>query len=207
MAAIIADVLTIAISGTSFSAGIYCTPDDPWPLRLERDLRASPECKGEVRIWNTAKGSQQSSWGVSQANIWAPLKPDVLLKEDFGINDCVALPNIVSLADATVNFNAECDTYLAHNPNIVIIHQTMSPAAAIDANRNLLPDYYENGRQNAAARGILTLDHYASYDKPLDVTKTVNNDALHPLFANMFGVHAYPLILSTMRAQCVAKWG
>lgn len=169
--------------GTSLSDGRLCTPPIPWTSYLYADMLGAPECKGPVIIINTGKGSQTSDYGAAEAALMAPLKPTHVLMEDFGINDCAIGP--VSIPQATANFNSMVASYRAANPNVVIIHQTMSPAAATDVNRTNLATYYTNGLTNAALNSVTSLDNYngtaivpGGWVKPLPNNLTVGYSAL-----------------------------
>lgn len=168
----------LMLGGTSLTAGRLCTPPYPWTMRLLADMRADPACKGEVIIINTGKGSETSNFGAAQAAKFAALKPTHVLMEDFGINDCAIGP--VSLAQATINFDAMVASYRAANPDVIICHQTMSPASAGDLSRANLADYYDNGTANAVLNDIETFDNYngtalvpGGWPKPLPPELTV----------------------------------
>lgn len=150
--------LLLMLGGTSLTAGRLCTPPIPWTSYLLGAMRASPFCVGPVSIINTGQGSQTSNFGATQAAAWAPRRPTHVLMEDFGINDCAIGP--VSIAQATANFNAMVASYRAENPDVVIVHQTMSPASAADVNRANLASYYDNGLANAVLNDVLSLDNY-----------------------------------------------
>lgn len=173
--------LVLMVGGSSLSDGRLCTPPIPWTDYLQRDMTAHPSCKGEVIIINTGKGSQTSAYGASEAALMAPLRPSHVLMEDFGINDCAIGP--VSIPQATINFNAMVASYLAAYPGVIIVHQTMSPASANDANRTNLATYYANGTANATAAGLLTIDNYATWPKPLDPNLTVPTNIAPDNFA------------------------
>lgn len=178
MAARIQRTMTLMLGGTSLTAGRLCNPPLPWTYYLFEDMKASPECQGPVRIINTGAGSQTSNFGASQAILKAPLRPTHVLMEDFAINDCAIGP--VTIPQATANFNSMVASYRAANPDVIIAHQTMSPASAGDASRTNLPAYYDNGLANAALNGLLSLDNYygtllvpGGWPKPLDPAITV----------------------------------
>lgn len=185
MGAKIPPTLTLLLGGTSLTAGRLCTPPLPWTYYLLRDMMGSPYCKGPVRIINTGKGSQTSNFGATQAALMAPLRPTHVLMEDFGINDCAIGP--VSIPQATANFDSMVASYRAANPDVIICHQTMSPASAADVNRTDLPDYYDNGLVNAALNGLESLDNYygtlivpGGWPKPLPYSLTVGYEPLSP---------------------------
>lgn len=168
----------LMLGGTSLTSGRLCNPPIPWTTFLYQEMRGSPECKGPVRILNTGKGGQTSDFGATQAALYAPLCPTHVLMEDFAINDCAIGP--VSIPQATANFNSMVASYRAANPNVIIVHQTMSSASAGDANRTNLAAYYANGLANALANGLLSLDNYngtlivpGGWPKPLPVNITV----------------------------------
>lgn len=170
--------LTLMLGGTSLTAGRLTTPPIPWTYYLAEDMRASEFCQGPVRIINTGKGSQTSNFGATEAARMAPLRPDFVLMEDFAINDCAIGP--VSISQATANFNSMVASYRAANPEVVIVHQTMSSASAGDASRTNLAAYYDNGLANAALNGLESLDNYygtalvpGGWPKPLPVNLTV----------------------------------
>lgn len=178
MGAPIRPTLTLMLGGTSLTAGRLCTPPLPWTYYLAQDMRASPYCKGPVCIINTGKGSQTSNFGATEAARMAPLRPDYVLMEDFGINDCAIGP--VSIPQATINFNSMVASYRAANAAAVLAHQTMSPASAGDASRTNLASYYDNGLANAVLNDMESLDNYdgtllvpGGWPKPLDPNITV----------------------------------
>lgn len=178
MAARIQRTMTLMLGGTSLTAGRLCNPPLPWTYYLFEDMKASPECQGPVRIINTGAGSQTSNFGASQAILKAPLRPTHVLMEDFAINDCAIGP--VTIPQATANFNSMVASYRAANPDVVIVHQTMSPASAGDASRTNLPIYYDNGLANAVLNDIESLDNYhgtllvpGGWPKPLPQNLTV----------------------------------
>lgn len=202
--------LVLMLGGTSLTAGRLATPDNPWTSYLLRAMRAHPDCKGEVVIINTGKGSQTSNFGATQSGLFAPLKPSHVLMEDFGINDCAIGP--VSIEQATANFNTMCANYRAANQDVVIVHQTMSPASAGDANRTNLAEYYDNGTANAAINDVLTIDNYASWPKPLQTAQTVAGDDLHPLWigtgpVDAFAAYSYPNIWAWAQQAMADYWG
>ncbi len=173
--------LVLMLGGSSLTSGRLCNPPYPWTMRLLADMQAHPACKGQVIIINTGKGSQTSDYGASEATLMAPLRPTHVLMEDFGINDCAIGP--VSIPQATANFYSMVASYRAANPNVIIAHQTMSPASAGDANRTNLATYYANGTTNATALGIETLENYlgtaivpGGWVKPLPLNLTVLAD-------------------------------
>lgn len=170
--------MTLMLGGTSLTAGRLCNPPLPWTRYLYEDMIAAQECQGPVRIINTGKGSQTSNFGASQAILMAPLRPSHVLMEDFGINDCAIGP--VSIPQATINFNSMVASYRAARSDVVIVHQTMSPASAGDTFRTNLAAYYTNGLANAALNGLESLDNYngtilvpGGWPKPLDPAITV----------------------------------
>lgn len=182
MGAPIRKTFTLMLGGTSLTAGRLTNPPLPWTYFLAEDMRASPECQGPVRIINTGMGSQPSNFGAAQAILKAPLRPTHVLMEDFGINDCAIGP--LSLAQATANFNSMVASYRAANPDVIIVHQTMSPASATDTSRTNLPAYYDNGLANAALNGLISLDNYygtalvpGGWPKPLNPLITVGAQA------------------------------
>lgn len=198
--------LLVGLSGTSLTNGYLASPPETWPIMLARTMRASPNCKGEIRFINMGKGSQQSSWGVSQAAIFAPLKFDVVVKEDFAINDIVALPAPLSLAQATTNFTDEVALYRANNAAVRVIHQTMSSVGAAQAvSRADLADFYANGLASAAALDCESLDHYANWPKPLPTDQTNNGDDLHPLWS-AFLLYSFPLLSAKMEEVMQDFW-
>lgn len=180
MGASIRPTLTLMLGGTSLTAGRLCTPPLPWTRYLLEDMMAAPECLGPVRIINTGQGSQTSNFGASQAALMAPLRPTHVLMEDFGINDCAMG---VTIPQATANFNSMVASYRLANPDVIICHQTMSPASQYDALRTNLPAYYTNGLANAALNGLESLDNYygtvlvpGGWVKPLPLNLTVPVD-------------------------------
>lgn len=195
----------LQINGTSLSNSRLCTPPFSWPIRLLGDMRAAVECQGPVQIMNIAKGSQTSVYGAMVAGLYANERPTHVLYEDFGINDCAIGP--ISLPDAAANNQSMIDSWLAANPDVIMMHQTMSPASAGDTNRTNLSAYYTQGTQVAANNGIPTLDHYATWPKPLDPAFTVNNDGLHPVWDAYFEIYAYPSILLWARQMMANFWG
>lgn len=201
----------LALAGTSLTQGRLATPPTSWALRLLTEMRASEECKGVVRVVNSGVGSSTSgtsaapAGGITQARIFSPQRPTHLLMEDFGINDCVP-SSAISLVQQTANLNTIRDLYVAANPDVVIVHQTMSSASAADVNRTTLADYYANGTTWAASHGLLTLDNYADWPKPLNPADTVDGDGLHPLWDNVFQTYSYPNILTWARDAMAAFW-
>lgn len=195
----------LMLNGTSLTAGRLCTPPFAWSTRLLIDMISAPECQGPVRIVNTGKGSQTSQYGMEMAEQYAPQKPTHILFEDFAINDCVPA-NLIPLWLATSYFNSMVQYYRVANPDVILMHQTMSSASAGDVNRTNLEAYYNNGTANAEAAGIPTLDHYALWPKPLPLADTVDMDGLHPTWA-AFEQYSYPTILLWVRQMMADFWG
>lgn len=185
----------LMLGGTSLTSGRLCNPPIPWTQYLYDDMIGAAECQGPVIIINTGKGSQTSDFGASQAALMAPLRPTHVLMEDFAINDCAIGP--VSIPQATANFNSMVASYRAARSDVVIVHQTMSPAAATDASRVNLPTYYTNGLTNAALNGLISLDNYGGtaivpggWVKPLPNNLTVGFGGLANIpsgFTYLFG--------------------
>lgn len=163
--------LQLQLLGSSLTAGRLETPDNPWHLQLLADMKRSPYCKGPVSMINIGQGSQTSNFGVTQSALFAPLRPDYVLTEDFGINDCAIGP--VTLPQAAANLAQMIANYQTANPDVVICHQTMSPASAGDGLRGNLAAYYTQATAIFTAHGLQTLDHYADWPKPLPVNLTV----------------------------------
>jgi hypothetical protein len=204
MGADIRSPMVLMLLGSSLTTGRLCTPPNSWDISLREAMRAHANCKGPLRVVNIGQGSQTSAFGLSQSQKYAALRPSHLLTEDFGINDCAIGP--VSLPQAAANLNGIYDNFQAARPNIVIAHQTMSPASAGDANRVNLAAYYAQGTAISTARGIPTVDNYATWPKPLDPVLTVDGDGLHPLWDNAFALYSYPNILAWAVAAMAAYW-
>lgn len=205
MGARILPAMILMLGGSSLTTGRLATPPISWALRLQADMEGSPECVGEVRIINTGQGSSTSVYGAGEAELKAPLRPTHVLMEDWGINDCVPA-NGIPLIFQRGNLYTMFDAYLAANPDVIIVHQTMSSASAGDVNRTNLAAYYANGTAAADLYGLLTLDHYANWPKPLPLADTVDMDGLHPTW-EAFEQYSYPAILLWARAAMAAYWG
>jgi hypothetical protein len=202
MAMVIPPPFVLAISGTSLSSdGRLATPDYHWRYHLERHIKAHPACKSPVVILNTAKGSAQSIWGKKQSLVYAPMKPGYLLREDYSVNNCVAVGGgeqntgaIVPLATADQDFEDEVTEYRAHNPAIKIAHMTMSSVGAGQTLRTSMEDWIVAGRLKATALDIPHVENYVNWPKPLDPALTDGLDELHPLWANAFELWSWPQI-------------
>lgn len=205
MGVIIRPTMVLMLLGTSLTSGRLCTPPNPWTLRLETAMRAHANCVGPLEIINIGQGSQTSAFGVTQSALFAPQRPTHVLYEDFGINDCAIGP--VSLPQAALNNQEIIDNFLALNPDVVMAHQTMSPAAADDVNRTNLADYYDQGTSIATANGITTIDNYATWPKPLNPALTVDGDKLHPIWTAAFELYSYPNILAWAVQAMADFWG
>lgn len=200
----IRSTLYLLLLGTSLTTGRLCTPPDSWPLKLLRDMMSHQNCKGPVRVLNIGQGSTTSDFGASQAALYAQTRPTHVLYEDFGINDCAIGP--VSLPQAAVNNQLIIDRFKAARPDVVMAHQTMSPASAADVNRVNLAAYYNQGTAIATANGIPTINNYGTWPKPLDPLLTVDGDGLHPLWDNAFALYSYPNILAWAVAAMATFW-
>jgi hypothetical protein len=204
VAVAIRPTLYLVLLGTSLTTGRLCTPPGSWPTRLIEDMRADASCKGPVAILNIGQGSTTSDFGRTQSVAYAQTKPTHVLYEDFGINDCAIGP--VSLPQAAINNQAIIDNFRGANPDVVMVHQTMSPASAADVARVNLAAYYTQGTAIATANGIETIDNNATWPKPLDPALTVDMDGLHPIWDAAFALYSYPNIKAwALRAQA-AFW-
>lgn len=170
----------IHFGGTSYTNGPLAAPPESWTLEALRVLRADPRCKGDIIAANTGKGSQQSTWGVSQAATWAPQRPNLLVTEGFGVNNCVALPSIRSIADCNADFDAICAAYRAENPDIAIIHWTPCPASPLDANRADEQDWFDAELARAALNDVVSVNTTPLWVDGLLTEYTVGGDDLHP---------------------------
>ncbi len=193
-----------AFTGTSLTTGRLSAD---WVPRLLARLPQEPECQGQVIIHNMGRGSQTSDWGVTNAPNLSALKPNFILFEDFGINDCAIGP--VTLSQAAINFDTMVTEWRAKIPGVSLTHQTMSPASASDANRTNLLDYYGQGLTKAAAAGIPSLNHTPNWPTNLDASNTYgapSGDGLHPIWPGVFETFSYPLILSWAKSKMAEHW-
>lgn len=205
MGADIRSTLYLLLLGSSLTTGRLATPPNSWPLRLLEAMRAHVNCKGPVEILNIGQGSTTSDFGASQALAYGGVRPTHVLYEDFGINDCAIGP--VTLPQAAINNQLIIDRFRAGRADVVMVHQTMSPASAADVSRANLAAYYTQGTAIATANGITTIDNYAGWPKPLDPALTVDGDGLHPLWDAAFELYSYPNILAWAVQAMADFWG
>ena len=206
MAVRIRPPIVFGFHGTSLTAGRLACPDKNWVEHFLADMRAQPECKGQVIGYNTGKGSQTSDWGAANAYVLAGLKPTHILFEGFGINDCAIGP--VSLAQAAANFDSMVATWRAGNPDVALTHQTMSPAAPDDALRTQLQAYYDQELARATANGVPSLNHTPNWPEltAANTNGAPAGDKLHPLWAGVFQAYSYPAIRAWGIAQLATHW-
>lgn len=206
MAVLIRKPFVLAVLGTSLTSGRLASPPRPWDIELAKDLRTHTSCKGEVIVHSMGKGSQTSNWGVTQAPIVSALRPTHVLFEGFGINDCAMG---VSLAQAASNFDSIVASLRAGNPDVVLCHQTMSPAGASDSFRTNLQAYYDQELARAGANSVESLNHTPNWPSPLPSNITFELDGLHPIWSNGtqgFAHYSYPNILFWATAQIINFW-
>jgi hypothetical protein len=191
----------IHFGGTSYTNGPLAAPPVNWVLELVRVLRADPRCEGDIVAVNTGKGSQQSTWGVAQAGVWAPQRPALLVSEGYGVNNCVALPSVRSIADCNADFDAIVGAYRAENPDIAIIHWTPCPASPLDANRSSEQEYFDAELARAALNGVLSVNTTPLWVNGLLPEYTVGGDNLHPTWDAFKQFSFAPLVAAVGNAM------
>ena len=206
----------LAVLGTSLSAGRLS--GNLWWSRLMANARAVPEAVGPVVLQNFGKGSQQSPYGVAMAPDIAAFNPTHILSEGFAINDCAALPTVISRTDHTDNMAAMRAIWKAKNPAVDITWQTMNGVSTAGA--SLRPDlatYYADEVTKAAAMGDRMLNHYAGlpsppapsggWPKPLPDALTDSGDGLHPIWDGALEVYFWPATIFWLRSRMAEFWG
>lgn len=206
----------LAVLGTSLSAGRLS--GNLWWQRLMVNARAQPEAVGPVVLQNFGKGSQQSTYGVTMAPDIAAMNPTHILSEGFAINDCAALPSVISRPDHLANMAAMRAIWKAKNPAVDITWQTMNGVSAAGA--ALRPDlqlYYDDEIAYAAGQGDTMLDHYyglpsppaiaGGWPKPLPEYMTDNNDGLHPIWDGSLELYFWPGLTYWLRVKMALHWG
>lgn len=152
----------ICFYGTSLTTGRLSTY---WVERLALELRGVPEALAPPIVINLGKGSQTSDWGRDNAYTIATKRPDVLITEDFTINDCFETsPGVTQVSPAAqlVNMQSIHDEVKAANAACDIIWQSMSSVdATVATARTTLAARYAAGGAKALAMGDRWVDNYA----------------------------------------------
>lgn len=189
---------TIVVYGTSLTAG-GGAGGWRWPTQLKillDERKAANPSMGVATIINSGQSGKASNTGVSllQAAV-LDKNPDVVFIE-FGTNDAFtayAADHVdfnITLAKSKANLNAMIDSIQAGHPEREVILQTMNPAYdAANGNgsgskRADLSAYFQGYRDVAAERGLLLVDHHASWvalqQSDLPTFKTYIADGVHP---------------------------
>jgi hypothetical protein len=195
--------IAFAFTGSSLTTGRLSAD---WVPRLLQRLKQEPEAKGRVIVYNMGKGSQTSDWGLTNAPEISKLRPTHILFEGFAINDCAIGP--VTLAKAAANFRGMVAEWRGNIPGVDLTHQTMSPAAAADANRTNLQTYYNQELSLASGLGIPSLNHTPAWPA-IDASNTngaPSGDSLHPIWSGVFETYSYPSILAWAKARMASFW-
>lgn len=206
----------LAVLGTSLSAGRLS--GNLWWMRLTEAARAQPEAVGPIVMQNFGKGSQQSTYGVATAPDIALFNPTHVLTEGFAINDCAALPTVISRPDHMANMQTIHDTLKAKNPAVDITWQTMNGVSSAGAAlRPALQDYYDDEVTKAAAMGDRMLNHYyglptppapvGGWPKPLPDYLTDSGDGLHPIWPDALEIYFWPGMIYWLRVRMAEYWG
>lgn len=208
--------LILAVLGTSLSAGRLS--GNLWWQRLMENARAQPEAVGPIVLQNFGQGSQQSTYGVTRAPDIAAFNPTHILSEGFAINDCAALPSVISRPDHLANMAAMRAIWKAKNPAVDITWQTMNGVSAAGA--ALRPDlqlYYDDEVTFAATNGDRMIDHYyglptppapaGGWPKPLPEYLCTDGDGLHPLWEGSLEVYFWPAMIYWLRCRMAEHWG
>lgn len=207
----------VAFYGTSLTTGRLSTF---WPEYLREILKAMPEAVGNVLVYNLGKGSQTSDWGAANAYTVAEKAPDLIVSEDFTINDCADGGGgpAVSEVDQLANMEAMHDEWTAANPAVVIVWQSMnSVSVAGAAIRPTLAARYAAAKVKALALGDDHLDNYGGaptppgvvggWPKPLPDYLTNEGDGLHPILTGGTDTYLIPNVLFRVREAMADFWG
>ena len=171
---------TIAYYGTSLTTGRLSTF---WVEDFTKELMACPEAIGPIVVYNMGKGSQNSNWGLANANFIANLRPKIIISEGFGINSAIEIGGTpqVTLSQHIVNMQGMHDMWKAADPNVDIIWQSMNDVGAEGAYlRPYLRSFYEAEKAKAALMGDRFLDNFSRWPHPMPPVLTQDGDLLHP---------------------------
>ena len=142
--------------------------------------------RAAVTVVNLAVGGTASDDGVSsQTPAALAQNPDAVFIE-FSMNDAATVKNITK-QQAEDNLNTMIDQFVAQNPNVIIVLQTMNclpPDTSPFSPRVDLNGYYQIYRDVAVERGAILVDHYPNwldvYNNNFALWQTYMRDAVHP---------------------------
>ncbi|MCH7225912.1 SGNH/GDSL hydrolase family protein [Haloferula sp. A504] len=174
------DDVKVVLLGTSL------TDNGTWPASLQTWLTSESPGPGTVTVVNRAAGGEASDHGLAVQTPAALLdNPDCVFIE-FSMNDAATSKNI-TLQQSEDNLNAMIDAFVAQNPDVIIVLQTMNnlpPDTSPFSPRVNLNGYYQIYRDVAAARGAILIDHYPNwldlYTNDLATWQSYMEDAVHP---------------------------
>ncbi len=174
------DDVKIVMLGTSLTDG------GSWPGALQTWLSGESPGPGTVTVVNLAVGGTASGHGVSTQTPAALLEnPDAVFIE-FSINDAATVTNTTK-QQSEDNLNWMIDQFVAQNPNVIIVLQTMNclpPDTSPFSPRVDLNGYYQIYRDVAAQRGAILVDHYPNwldiYTNDFATWETYMRDPVHP---------------------------
>ncbi len=174
------DDVKIVMLGTSLTDG------GGWPGSLQTWLNGESPGPGTVTVVNLAVGGTASDHGVSTQTPAALLEnPDAVFIE-FSMNDAATVKNITK-QQSEDNLNWMIDQFVAQNPNVIIVLQTMNclpPDTSPFSPRVDLNGYYQIYRDVAVQRSTILVDHYPNwldiYTNDFPTWETYMRDAVHP---------------------------
>ena len=174
------DDVKVVLVGTSLTAA------GSWPESLQTWLSSESTGPGTVTVVNRAVSGKASNHGVAtQTPLALTDNPDAVFIE-FSMNDAATSLNITQ-QQAEDNLNAMLDQFVAQNPNVIIVLQTMNslpPDTSPFSPRDDLNGYYQIYRDVAVERGAILIDHYPNwlnlYNNDLTTWNSYMKDAVHP---------------------------
>jgi lysophospholipase L1-like esterase len=174
------DDVKVILLGTSL------TDNGTWPGSLQSWLTSESPGPGTVTVINRAASGEASDHGLAVQTPAALLdNPDCVFIE-FSMNDAATVKDI-SLQQSEDNLNAMIDAFVAQNPDVILVLQTMNnlpPDTSPFSPRVNLNGYYQVYRDVAAARGAILIDHYPNwldlYTNDFATWQSYMEDAVHP---------------------------
>ena len=174
------DDVKVVLLGTSLTAA------GTWPASLQNWLSAESPGPGTVTVVNRAKSGEDSDHGVAvQTPAALTDNPDAVFIE-FSMNDAATIKSITP-QQSRDNLNWIIDQFVAQNPDVIIVLQTMNclpPDTSPFSPRVDLNGYYQIYRDVAGERGAILIDHYPQwldlYTNDFATWNSYMKDAVHP---------------------------